>query len=274
MCTVSQLKRQLEALQRKYALELSVARLHRIAEEFSLEWTRAVGDRRDLPESHPFILRIARQGFRFNTFLNLYNYLENCRGNDDIPTCYGIVGALHPHLSAQRLSQLMDGKHPVIDPRPAPALSKPQQLALAFLAVPSELLQVHPSEWTVGWALTYPAVFQHLCKSNPPVEADAKTAPAPGSSHKQHIAKRAEMTGNAGGNNFFGPSPSGKGAARENFLFSRRGRRTKLTRPLRSPRVLRRTYPFRYLSKNSMVRGQARAAPSALCRAPVQSMKA
>ena len=33
-------------------------------------------------------------------------------------------------------------------------------------------------------------------------------------------------------------------------------------------------YPFRYLSKNSMVLGQAMAAPSALCRSPVQSMKA
>ena len=274
MCTVSQLKRQLEALQRKFALELSVARLHRIAEEFSLEWTRAVGDRRDLPESHPFILRIARQGFRFDTFLNLHNYLEKCRGHDDIPTCYGIVGALYPQLSAQRLSQLMDGRHPVIDPRPAPALSEPQQRALAFLAVPSGLLQVHPSQWTIGWALTYPAVFQHLCKSNAPAEAEAKTAPAPGSSQKQPAAKRAEMTGNEGGNNFFGPSPNGKGATRQNFLFSRRGRRPRLTKPLPSRRLLRKAYPLRYLSKNSMVRGQARAAPSALCRAPVQSMKA
>ena len=67
MCTLSQLRNRVNSLKRKYALELQILRLHRIAADFSLRWVRAAGDRQPLPETHPYIRHIADNGFRFNT---------------------------------------------------------------------------------------------------------------------------------------------------------------------------------------------------------------
>ena len=187
MYTLSQIRNRVDALRHKHTLELSVARLHPLAEEFSLEWTRTVGDRRELPQTHPFILRIARLGFRFNTFMNLHRYLEDCRSSGDIHYCYGIIGALYPQLTDEHLRQLLEGRHPVTEPKPAPCLDGPRKRPMVALLVPWWLRKIKPYDWMIGWL-------------------------------------------------FF--------------------------------------YPFKYLSKNSTVLGQAIAAPSSLCRSPVQSMKA
>ena len=206
MYTLSQLRRRVDALKRKYALELSVNRFHSLAEEFSLEWTRAVGDRQELPQTHPFILRIAQHGFRFNTFINLHHYLARCRSRGDIPDCYDIIGALYPQITAERLFQLFEGRHPVPEPRPSAPLSETQRRAIAELLIPRWMREMDPSDWMVGWLSLYP--FRYLLKKGPATPSSSKD------------------------------------------------------------------YAFRYLSRNSMVRGHATAAPSSLCRSPVQSMKA
>ena len=56
MTTLSQLRRRVDALKRKYARELAVVRLRRQAEEFSHRWARDVADRKPAPQSqtlHP-----------------------------------------------------------------------------------------------------------------------------------------------------------------------------------------------------------------------------
>ena len=68
MNTLSSVRRRVDAIRRKLAVPLAILRLHRLANEFSLEWTVAVADRQPRPESHPFILRVAAAGFRLTTF--------------------------------------------------------------------------------------------------------------------------------------------------------------------------------------------------------------
>ena len=60
MYTLSQIRRRVDALKRKYATELTVVRLYPLAEEFSLLWTRAVADGQPTPETQPFVLAIDR----------------------------------------------------------------------------------------------------------------------------------------------------------------------------------------------------------------------
>ena len=53
MPTLSQLRRSIDALKRKYAKELAVVRLRRLAEEHSLQWTYATYQGRPLPNLSP-----------------------------------------------------------------------------------------------------------------------------------------------------------------------------------------------------------------------------
>ncbi|MCY4367735.1 MAG: hypothetical protein OXE17_16155, partial [Chloroflexi bacterium] len=122
MYTLSQIRTRVNALKRKYALELQIIRIHRIAEDFSLRWVRAAGDRQPLPETHAFILHIADNGFRFHTFMNLHTYLERCRTNGDTPDCWGIIRSLYANHDLDRISCMVDKCHalPAPDPEDEP----------------------------------------------------------------------------------------------------------------------------------------------------------
>ena len=118
MLTLSQVRNRVNALKRKLALELQILRLHRIAEDFSLRWVCAVGDHEPLPETHPFILLIADNGFRFHTFMDLHRYLERCRDTGDTPDCWGIIRSLYANTSVDldRLSQMVENCHNLAAP--------------------------------------------------------------------------------------------------------------------------------------------------------------
>ena len=118
MYTLSQIRTRVNALKRKYALELQIVRIHRIAEDFSLRWVRAAGDRQPLPETHPFIRLIADNGFRFHTFMNLHTYLERCRTNGDTPDCWGIIRSLYANHDLDRISCMVDNCHALPEPDP------------------------------------------------------------------------------------------------------------------------------------------------------------
>ena len=107
MPTLSQLRRRVDALKRKYAKELAVVRLRRLAQEFSHQWARDVAERRPAPQPQPFIRRIAQHGFRLNTFMALHLYLERCRREADIPDSLGIISNLLPQIPFERLRQML-----------------------------------------------------------------------------------------------------------------------------------------------------------------------
>ena len=94
--TLSQIKNQVRALQRKYAKELAVYRLRRMAEEIFHDWNATVAEGKEAPESHTVIWRIAQRGFRLYTYMSLSHYLTLCREAGNIPEPRQIVSVLLP----------------------------------------------------------------------------------------------------------------------------------------------------------------------------------
>ncbi len=117
MTTLSQLRRRVDALQRKYARELAVVRLRRLAEEHSLQWTYATYQGRPLPQPQPFIRRIAKSGYRLKTFVALDIYLERCQEQGTIPDCLGIISSLLPKIPYDRLREMLRRDVPALEPR-------------------------------------------------------------------------------------------------------------------------------------------------------------
>ena len=102
------LRRRVDALLRRFAREIAIVRLTRLAREFSLQWTVAVADRQSPPESHPFILRVADAGFRLTTFMSVHKYLERCRDQNTLPDSNKMVQSLLPWCSPLVAAQVPD----------------------------------------------------------------------------------------------------------------------------------------------------------------------
>lgn len=129
MYTLSQIRRRVDALKRKYASDLTVIKLRPVAEEYCLLWTDALSDGNAPPESYAFIRHIARQGFRLSTFTALHLYLERCRENGRHPNPIGIIASLLPQVPPARLEELLlhDSANEQ-QPAPSPASWRPSWL--------------------------------------------------------------------------------------------------------------------------------------------------
>ena len=95
--TISQIRRRIDALKRKFAPELAIIRLRRIAEAVSDDW-----DPDQPPEPHDVIQRIAKAGFRLPTFMRLRRYLDDTQGEGEVPEPDRIVLNLLPWASKDR----------------------------------------------------------------------------------------------------------------------------------------------------------------------------
>ena len=112
MYTMSQIRNRVNALKRKYATELKILKVFPIAEEFSLDWACMAADRLPLPQSGDFIRHLASWGFRFHTYTNLHQYLEDCRERGDIPDALGILSSLFPEVPRDKLADLLPYNEP------------------------------------------------------------------------------------------------------------------------------------------------------------------
>ena len=97
--TLSQIRRRVDALMRRFARELAILKLLRIAESVSNEW-----DPSDPPEPNTVIASVANAGFRLPTFMALRRYLDNIRRHQDVPEAEEMVLALLPWASHDRYS--------------------------------------------------------------------------------------------------------------------------------------------------------------------------
>ncbi len=95
------LRARVNALRRKMARELTVVRLRRLSDEFSLQCAVAVGDRQPQPEPHAFIGRVVDAGFRLPTFMAVHKYLDRCRRRNAIPEIDGLLRTLLPWAAAR-----------------------------------------------------------------------------------------------------------------------------------------------------------------------------
>ncbi len=118
MLTLSQIRREIRALQRKYHRELSIYRMRRITEEVHYDYARAVADRQEPPKPQQIIRRIADQGFRLTTWMNLLKYLERVREAGDIPDPRNMVTNLLPWVWQSKYDRLLSQELPPPEPRP------------------------------------------------------------------------------------------------------------------------------------------------------------
>ena len=101
MNTLSALRRRVDALLRKYAKEVAVVRLRRLADEYSTPMDRCRSrPASQPPDTHSFILRVAAAGFRLTTFMSVHKYLEECRNEHTVPEKDKMTQALLPWYGA------------------------------------------------------------------------------------------------------------------------------------------------------------------------------
>ena len=101
--SLGEIRRQIRALQRRFAVPLAALRTRRIAEEICDEWGEAAADSKPIPDTQSIIRRIADRGLRFNTFGQLRRYLERCRDAKECPKPRDIATVLLPNFVASGL---------------------------------------------------------------------------------------------------------------------------------------------------------------------------
>ena len=95
--TLSEIRRRVDALKRRFAREIAILKLRQIAESVSDEW-----DPSEPPEPGDVIRRIADAGFRLCTFTDLGRYLKDIRLRGDVPEYEAIVFSLLPWARQDR----------------------------------------------------------------------------------------------------------------------------------------------------------------------------
>ncbi len=84
--TLSQIRRRVNVLKRKFARELAIIKLRRISESVSDDW-----DPDQPPEPADVIERVAKAGFRLPTFIRLRRYLDDTIRQGDVPESEAMV---------------------------------------------------------------------------------------------------------------------------------------------------------------------------------------
>ena len=100
--TISQLRRRIDALKRRFARELAIVKLRRIAESVADNWNPD-----DPPEPDDVIQRVARAGFRLATFGRLAHCLRDARRRGDPPDPESFVCSLLPWADNDRYLPLL-----------------------------------------------------------------------------------------------------------------------------------------------------------------------
>ena len=100
--TVSQIRRRVNALKRRFAPELTIIKLRRIAEAVTDDWTLD-----QPPDPADVIGRIADAGFRLPTFANLRRYLNSIQRQGDVPRASAIVVNLLPWAGNDRYREFL-----------------------------------------------------------------------------------------------------------------------------------------------------------------------
>ena len=106
---IRSLQARVRALQRKYAPQLAFIRLRKLAEDHVLECEKARAEHKPKPDTHTFIRKIAKAGFRLRTFAALHKCIDRFREKDAIPEPRDILLALIP-LDWERINRHMPRK--------------------------------------------------------------------------------------------------------------------------------------------------------------------
>ena len=103
MYSLSHIRRRIEALERKFAVELAIVKLRPLADEYCDQWTELVDEKLPPPDPHRLIKRLVNAGIRLDNFPAVRKYLDNCRRDHDLPHPNQILRALLPMAAARCL---------------------------------------------------------------------------------------------------------------------------------------------------------------------------
>ena len=101
--TLSEIRRRINALKRRFATELTIIKLRRVAQAVSNDWNPD-----EPPEPTDVIQRFVKAGCRLSTFGNLARYLNNARRRGDVPEPCDMVVNLLPWIDGGRYRALLD----------------------------------------------------------------------------------------------------------------------------------------------------------------------
>ena len=100
--TLSQIRRRIDALMRKFARELAIMRAREVAEAVSNDWNPD-----EPPAPAAVINRISKAGFRYHDIRGLRRYLDDTLRRQDVPEPLGIVFSLLPWANDDRYEKLL-----------------------------------------------------------------------------------------------------------------------------------------------------------------------
>ncbi len=113
METISSLRRQIEALKRKYAREIAAAVLKPVAQKIVNLWDIATVKKQPKPSPLLCVQKVVKAGFRLHTFKALHIYLEDCRRYGGFPNADEIVNKLLPSQKPVELSAVLPVRFPI-----------------------------------------------------------------------------------------------------------------------------------------------------------------
>ena len=107
MIQLSHIRARINALRRKFALEISVVRLRPMAEEYCQEWSVAAIEGQTAPDDLAFIRKVGAR-IRLPTFMAAHQYLQQCSTQKIVPGVEHLLGALLPWAVLRGLVVLAD----------------------------------------------------------------------------------------------------------------------------------------------------------------------
>ena len=102
MNQLGHIRSRINALRRKFALEISHVRLRPMVEDFCTESYAAAMDRKPLPDGRAFIRKVGEK-IRLPTFMAAHKYLEQCLKQKVVPGAENLLGALLPWATLRGL---------------------------------------------------------------------------------------------------------------------------------------------------------------------------
>ena len=101
--TLSQLRREVNAIMRKLATEIAVCRTRRAADAYCDQWQELIAEKSLPPAPQRLFKRLPRKDYLRHRFPAVQNYLDDCRQSRHIPHPNEILRRLIPSAAASRL---------------------------------------------------------------------------------------------------------------------------------------------------------------------------
>ena len=114
--TLASLRRQFEALKRKYARVIAAAVLKPVADEITRLWAIAVEKKQPKPSPILCVQKVIKAGFRLNTLNALHGHIQRCRRYGGSPNPEEITNHLLPPKQRVNLSEVLPNRFPADSP--------------------------------------------------------------------------------------------------------------------------------------------------------------